>query len=72
MERVAQPLGLPADQAAETVADVRRRDKERLALQVVSGIQAGRSLLRGNMTTPMPEHLTPRRAVQPSEPTLPD
>jgi glutathione-regulated potassium-efflux system protein KefB len=70
-EAVLTELGLPADQAAETIADVRRRDKERLALQVVSGIQAGRSLMRGNMTTPMPEPLTPPRAAPPVAPAEP-
>jgi glutathione-regulated potassium-efflux system protein KefB len=70
-EAVLAELGLPADQAAETIADVRRRDKERLALQVVSGIQAGRSLMRGNMTTPMPEPFTPPRATSTVAPVEP-
>jgi glutathione-regulated potassium-efflux system protein KefB len=63
---VLTEVGLSADEAAETIADVRRRDKERLALQVVSGIEAGRSLMRGNMTTPMPEPFTPPRAAAPT------
>jgi glutathione-regulated potassium-efflux system protein KefB len=47
----------PAE-AAETVADVRRRDAERLSLQLASGdFKAGRDLLRGNVIRPAP--LTP-------------
>lgn len=55
-------LGVAEDEADETLADVRRRDEERLSLQVVSGIQAGRSLMRGNLATPEPAPLVkPRR-----------
>jgi glutathione-regulated potassium-efflux system protein KefB len=39
--------------------DVRRRDQERLQLQLVGGITAGRSLMRGNVATPEPAPLTP-------------
>ena len=60
---VLTELGLPSDQADEAIADVRRRDKERLELQVVGGLTAGRSLWRGNMPTPMPEPFTPPRAA---------
>jgi len=60
---VLTELGLSRDEAAEAVADVRRRDKERLDLQLVSGITAGRSLWRNNVQTPMPEPFTPPRAT---------
>ena len=53
-------LALDVDpaEAAETVADVRRRDAERLSLQLTSGdFKAGRDLLRGNVVRPAP--LTP-------------
>jgi glutathione-regulated potassium-efflux system protein KefB len=52
---------LTSDEADEAVADVRRRDKERLELQLVSGLTAGRSLWRNNVPTPMPEPFTPPR-----------
>ena len=49
---------MPATEAAETVADVRRRDLERLTLQQTAGdFKAGRDLLRGNVIRPAP--LTP-------------
>jgi len=43
---------VPADEAAEVVEDVRRRDTERFDLEVAGGLFAGRSLLYGNMTGP--------------------
>jgi len=60
-------VGLGTDDAVadEVIADVRRRDEERLELQIAGGITAGRSLLRGNMPTPQPAPLTvPRRPGQ--------
>lgn len=57
-------LELDFDEAAvaETIADVRRRDEERLALQLAGGITAGRSLMRGNLSTPQPApYIKPRR-----------
>jgi glutathione-regulated potassium-efflux system protein KefB len=56
-ERVLEGLGFEAGVVAETMADVRARDRERLELQVVGGITAGRSLMRGNVATPEPEPL---------------
>ena len=59
-------LGFSQEEAAETIEDVRRRDEERLALQMVEGIQAGRSLMRGNIRTTRPEpYVKPRREGQP-------
>jgi glutathione-regulated potassium-efflux system protein KefB len=52
-------LGFDRAVAEDTARDVRKRDEERLALQVVGGFTAGRQLLRGNMTTPEPTPLTP-------------
>jgi glutathione-regulated potassium-efflux system protein KefB len=63
---VLTELGLSSDEADEAIADVRRRDRERLELQVVGGLTAGRSLWRGNMPTPMPEPFTPPRAAPPA------
>jgi glutathione-regulated potassium-efflux system protein KefB len=51
-------LDVPAEEAAEVVADVRRRDARRLGVQQTSGdFRAGRDLLRGNVIRPAP--LTP-------------
>ncbi|HTU11351.1 MAG TPA: monovalent cation:proton antiporter-2 (CPA2) family protein [Allosphingosinicella sp.] len=48
-------LGFDAETADEEVAETRRRDEERLELQITGGFTAGRWLLRGNMATPEPE-----------------
>jgi glutathione-regulated potassium-efflux system protein KefB len=62
-------LGFAPEEVAETIADVRRRDQERLELQVVGGIRAGRSLMRGNMATPEPAPLTkPQRETRALDP----
>ena len=61
-EQVLIDLGFSGEQARETIADVRRRDEERFSLQLVEGIQAGRSLMRGNIATTRPEpYVKPRR-----------
>lgn len=57
-------LELDFDEASvgETIEDVRRRDEERLALQLAGGLAAGRNLMRGNMPTPQPApYIKPRR-----------
>ncbi|MCC7272144.1 MAG: cation:proton antiporter [Alphaproteobacteria bacterium] len=53
-------LGVPEDEAAEITAEVRRRDEERLELQIAGGIFAGADLLRNNAPVPTPL-TTPRR-----------
>ncbi|WP_421730748.1 monovalent cation:proton antiporter-2 (CPA2) family protein [Brevundimonas sp.] len=61
-EHVLKDLGFSEDEARETIEDVRRRDEERLTLQVTGGLQAGRSLWRNNTSTPQPEpYVKPRR-----------
>jgi glutathione-regulated potassium-efflux system protein KefB len=50
-------LGVPPEEAAEVGEGVRRRDEERLKLQMVDGIAAGRNLTHKNVPTPTP--LTP-------------
>jgi glutathione-regulated potassium-efflux system protein KefB len=61
-ENVLRSLGFGEEVVADAIADVRRRDEERLDLQIAGGLTAGRSLLRGNMRTPQPEPLVqPRR-----------
>ena len=58
-------LGFTHEQAEETIEDVRRRDDQRLSLQMVEGITAGRSLMRGNIRTTKPEpYVKPRREGQ--------
>ena len=47
-------LGVPPEEAAEVTADARKRDEERLELQLSGGLYAGRSLLRGNISIPTP------------------
>ncbi|MFC3691217.1 monovalent cation:proton antiporter-2 (CPA2) family protein [Chenggangzhangella methanolivorans] len=47
-------LGVPEDEAAEITEDVRRRDVERLDLQVAGDIHSGLDLLKGNAPVPTP------------------
>lgn len=64
-ERLLIELGIEPEDAAETQAEVRRRDEARFELQLVSGVDAGRSLVRGNVVTPQPTPFsTPKRAGQ--------
>ena len=53
-------LGVEEEEVAEIIEDVRRRDAERLDLQLAGGIQAGRGLMKGNAPVPAPL-ATPRR-----------
>ncbi len=55
---VLKGLGYAAGEIAETMADVRQRDEDRLGLQLIGGITAGRSLMRNNQSTPEPAPLT--------------
>ncbi len=56
-------LGLSPDEAASIVADVRKRDLQRLEAQAVNGILARPDLLRGDGIT-----LTPEPLVKPTKP----
>ncbi|MFC5069561.1 monovalent cation:proton antiporter-2 (CPA2) family protein [Flaviflagellibacter deserti] len=47
-------LGVPEDEAAEIISDVRRRDLERLDIQIAGGIYAGQDLMLGNAPRPGP------------------
>jgi glutathione-regulated potassium-efflux system protein KefB len=60
-------LGFNDNEVEETLADVRRRDQERLTLQLAGGdITAGRHLMRGNIATTRPEpYVRPRREGRP-------
>jgi glutathione-regulated potassium-efflux system protein KefB len=57
-EAVLVGLGVAEEEAAETMADVRRRDAARLDMQITGGIKAGKMLIRGNIATPEPAPLT--------------
>ncbi|MDZ4371376.1 MAG: monovalent cation:proton antiporter-2 (CPA2) family protein [Phenylobacterium sp.] len=55
-------LGVDEVEAADLVKDARKRDNERLELEIAGGPQAGRWLMRGNVATPAPEPFSvPRR-----------
>ena len=56
-----EKLGVDEVAVAEVIADVRRRDAERLELQISGGLQAGRRLMKGNIPEPTPTPLTPPR-----------
>jgi len=59
-------LGFDEDEALEAIDDVRERDEQRVELELVGGIGAGRSMMRGNMITPEPEPFFPRRQPSPA------
>lgn len=63
--QVLLELGFSDEEAAESIADVRRRDDERFELQLVGGLTSGRELLRGNVVTPQPApYVKPRREAR--------
>jgi glutathione-regulated potassium-efflux system protein KefB len=47
-------LGVAREEAAAMAVDVRRRDAERLQLELAGGLAAGASLMRGNAPKPTP------------------
>jgi glutathione-regulated potassium-efflux system protein KefB len=60
-----EKLGVDRQEVDDVVEDVRRRDAERLQLQVAGGLQAGRRLMKGNIPEPTPTPLaTPKRTGQ--------
>ncbi|HEV7260830.1 MAG TPA: monovalent cation:proton antiporter-2 (CPA2) family protein [Bosea sp. (in: a-proteobacteria)] len=63
-------MGVPQDEAVEIAEDVRRRDAERLDLQVASDIYAGVNLIRGN--APIPAPLTKPKAAGRVHGNVPD
>ncbi len=65
-ELALRQIGVPAEEAAEVAADIRRRDAERFELEIAGGgLKAGASLLIGNRMRQTP--LTPPK--RPAEPT---
>jgi glutathione-regulated potassium-efflux system protein KefB len=53
-EKTLIGLGVDPQEAADIAADVRRRDAERLDLQLAGGIRAGSDLMKGNAPVPGP------------------
>jgi glutathione-regulated potassium-efflux system protein KefB len=58
---VLRDLGFSEIEIAETIEEVRDRDAARFEMQLTGGIEAGRALIRGNMTTPQPTPFTAPR-----------
>ena len=59
-------LGVPKDESQEIVDEVRRRDAERVQLELAEGVMAGTRMLIGNVAGPTPTPFTrPRQAAQP-------
>ena len=56
---VLSGLGFEEEDIREAIDDVRERDQQRVELELIGGLEAGRSLLRGNMVTPEPEPFFP-------------
>lgn len=60
--RVLIDLGVDEAEADEIILDVRRRDEQRLEMQIAGGLRAGLTLMRGNIATTQPAPLVvPRR-----------
>jgi glutathione-regulated potassium-efflux system protein KefB len=58
-------LGVDEAEADELVLDVRRRDEQRLEMQIAGGLRAGLSLMRGNIATTQPAPLVvPRKKAK--------
>ena len=57
-------LDIPDAEADDIIEDVRRRDAERLQVQITGGLMAGRDLMRGNAPTPGPL-VKPKREARP-------
>jgi glutathione-regulated potassium-efflux system protein KefB len=55
---------VPEAEAAGIAAEVRRRDAERLELEIAGGLAAGAALIHGNAPRPTP-FTAPRRAAEP-------
>jgi glutathione-regulated potassium-efflux system protein KefB len=61
---VLESLGATAQETADILEDVRRRDAERMRLEITGGMYAGRELLRGNIAKPTP-FTPPKRTARP-------
>jgi len=56
---VLKGLGFDAELAKESTDEVRERDKQRVELELIGGLGAGRKLMRGNVETPEPSPFFP-------------
>jgi glutathione-regulated potassium-efflux system protein KefB len=63
-EEALVELGLPEAEAAAIAADVRRRDAERVTLELAGGLRSGADLLHRNAPKPTP-FTPPKRESQP-------
>jgi glutathione-regulated potassium-efflux system protein KefB len=63
-EEALVELGVPEAEAAEIAVDIRRRDAERVALELSGGLRSGVDLLYGNAPKPTP-FTQPKREGQP-------
>lgn len=70
--KTLEALGTSEDQAIEISHDVRRRDEERLAMQAVEGILAGRDKLHTRPVTPEPLIKPKRESERLDKPLKPD
>lgn len=57
-EAALKAVGVPPNEAADVIADVRKRDSDRLALEMAGGLFAGRALLYSNMAIQKDEKIT--------------
>ena len=53
-QNALERLGFSEEEAVETMEEVRRRDRERLDLQIAGTIYDGNTLLKGNAPVPTP------------------
>lgn len=65
--RTIEALGVSEDDAGAIVEDIRRRDEERLKIQVTEGLQAGRHMLHNRPVRPEPL-VKPKRTTAMTEP----
>ncbi|RYG34488.1 MAG: potassium transporter, partial [Burkholderiales bacterium] len=64
-KHVLVDLGVEEEEAEEYILDVRRRDEQRLEMQMAGGLAAGLSLMRGNVATTQPAPLVvPRKEAK--------
>jgi CPA2 family monovalent cation:H+ antiporter-2/glutathione-regulated potassium-efflux system protein KefB len=50
--KALEVLGVPAEEATDVMAELRRRDAARFELELVGGLYAGRPLVVGNAAKP--------------------
>lgn len=62
-------LGEPEDAIEDAIAELRRRDEERFALQLTGGMMAGRELMIGNGGAEKPKDVDPPE-IKPDESTV--